>query len=41
MVKISDKGAGEEYGIEDIPALVYFENGVPEIFTGNACPSIC
>jgi len=41
MVKISDKGAGEEYGIEDIPALVYFENGVPEIFTGKAFPSIC
>jgi hypothetical protein len=40
MVKISDKGAGEEYGIEDIPALVYFENGVPEIFTGKAFPSI-
>ncbi len=41
MVKISDKGAGEEYGIEDIPALVYFENGVPEIFTGKAFPSLC
>jgi hypothetical protein len=34
MVKISDPGAGDEYGIEDIPALVYFEDGVPEIFTG-------
>jgi hypothetical protein len=34
MVKISDPGAGEEYGIEDIPTLVYFEDGVPEIFTG-------
>ncbi len=36
MVKISDEGAADEYGIEDIPALVYFENGVPEIFTGQS-----
>ena len=37
MVKISDAGAGDEYGIEDIPSLVYFEDGVPEIFTGQSC----
>ena len=37
MVKISDAGAGDEYGIEDIPSLVYFEDGVPEIFTGRSC----
>ena len=35
LVKISDEGAGEEYGIEDLPSLVYFENGVPEIFEGD------
>ena len=35
LVKISDDGAGEEYGIEDLPCLVYFENGVPEIFEGD------
>ena len=35
MVKISDEGAGEEYGIQDLPRLVYFENGVPEIFEGD------
>eukprot|EP00092_Neocalanus_flemingeri_P058940 GFUD01070340.1.p1 GENE.GFUD01070340.1~~GFUD01070340.1.p1 ORF type:complete len:2430 (-),score=751.56 GFUD01070340.1:121-7410(-) len=35
LVKISDDGAGEEYGIEELPALVYFENGVPEIFEGD------
>merc|ERR1719400_195584 len=35
LVKISDAGAGEEYGIQDLPSLVYFENGVPEIFQGD------
>ena len=60
LVKISDTGAGEEYGeewleigemisnskfrknivliflgIEELPSLVYFENGVPEIFEGS------
>ena len=34
-MKISDAGAGEEYGIQDLPSLVYFENGVPEIFEGD------
>ena len=35
MVKISDSGAIDLYGIEDLPALVYFENGVPEVYTGD------
>ena len=35
MVKISDEGAIENYGIEDLPSLVYFENGVPEIYEGD------
>ena len=35
LVKISDDGAGDEYGIQDLPSLVYFENGVPEIFEGD------
>lgn len=35
LVKISDEGAGEEYGIEELPCLVYFENGVPELFDGD------
>ena len=34
MVKISDDGASDEFGLDDIPCLVYFENGVPQIFTG-------
>ena len=35
LVKISDEGAGEEYGIDELPCLVYFENGVPELFEGD------
>ena len=35
MVKISDEGAIENYGIEDLPSLVYFENGVPEVYDGD------
>ena len=31
MVKISDEGAIENYGIEVLPALVYFENGAPSV----------
>ena len=35
LVKISDEGAGKEYGIDELPCLVYFENGVPELFEGD------
>ena len=35
MVKISDRGASEAFGIEDIPCLVYFESGVPEVYKGD------
>jgi hypothetical protein len=35
LVKISDDGAIEAFGIEDLPSLVYFENGVPELYTGD------
>ena len=34
MVKISDEGAGEEFGVLEDLCLVYFENGVPELFEG-------
>lgn len=34
MVKISVEGAIDNYGIEDFPCLVYFENGVPELYQG-------
>ena len=32
MVKISDLGAKDAFGLDDIPALVYFENGIPELY---------
>jgi len=35
LVKISDHGAADAFGIEEIPCLVYFENGVPEIYGGT------
>ena len=35
LVKISDEGAVEAFGIEDLPALVYFENSVPEVYEGD------
>ena len=34
-MKISDRGAADAFGIEGMPCLVYFENGVPEIFKGD------
>ena len=35
MVKISDDGAKDSFGIEAIPALVYFEDGIPELYEGD------
>ena len=35
MVKISDDGAIDNYGIEVLPSLVYFDNGVPEVYEGD------
>ena len=35
LVKISDDGAGQEFGVEEELCLVYFENGVPELFEGR------
>ena len=32
LVKISDDGATDSYGLEALPSLVYFENGVPEVY---------
>ena len=34
MVKISDMETSEEYGIENLPAVVYFENGIPFVYMG-------
>ena len=41
MVKISDDGAKEEFGLDDLPCLVYFENGVPQVFTGRFYLALC
>ena len=35
LVKISDEGATDAFGVEQIPSLVYFENGVPELYPGD------
>lgn len=35
MVKLSDHREAEEWGIDDTPAIVYFENGIPFLFEGN------
>ncbi|KAG1669120.1 putative protein disulfide-isomerase C1F5.02 [Nymphon striatum] len=36
FVKVDDKEALEEYGIEKVPALVYFENGVPNVYDDDS-----
>ncbi len=36
MVKVSDIETIEEYGIEDPPEIVYFENGIPSLYPGMA-----
>uniref|UniRef100_A0A6P7G5Q2 Protein disulfide-isomerase n=1 Tax=Diabrotica virgifera virgifera TaxID=50390 RepID=A0A6P7G5Q2_DIAVI len=35
FVKIDNDDEAKEYGIEKIPALVYFEQGIPTIYEGN------
>ena len=34
LVKIDDTVTATEYGVEDTPALVYFENEVPHLYEG-------
>lgn len=34
FVKIDDDEESKLYGIEEIPALLYFENGVPTLYNG-------
>ncbi len=36
FVKIDDLAEAKEYGIDDVPALVYFENGIPALYEGDA-----
>lgn len=35
FVKIDDPSASREYGIDYVPAIVYFENQVPNVFDGD------
>ncbi|XP_076048874.1 hulk isoform X3 [Oratosquilla oratoria] len=35
FVKISNEEEASEYGIEDLPTLVYFEKSIPSLYTGN------
>ena len=35
FVRIDDSLEAQEYGIEDPPALVYFEKGVPSLYEGS------
>lgn len=35
FVKIDDNSAAREYGIEHIPAIVYFEKQVPNVYDGD------
>ena len=35
FVKCSEPNAQRDYGLTQVPALVFFENGVPEVYTGD------
>ncbi|XP_049785765.1 uncharacterized protein LOC126188248 isoform X2 [Schistocerca cancellata] len=35
FVKIDDDTAAKEFGIDDVPAIVYFEKGIPNVYDGN------
>lgn len=37
FVKIDDDRIASEYGIETLPALVYFENKMPNFYQGKSC----
>ena len=36
FVKINNLAEAEQYGLESLPALVYFENKIPNIYEGNS-----
>lgn len=35
FVKIDDPEAVDEYGLDSLPSLVYFEKGIPNIYDGD------
>lgn len=36
FVKLDNVEEAREYGIEKVPALMYFENGIPTIYEGQS-----
>jgi len=34
FVKISNPEEAKEYGIDQTPSLIYFENGIPSVYEG-------
>ena len=34
FVKIDNPEEAKEYGIDSVPSLIYFENGIPSVFEG-------
>lgn len=35
FVKIDDDAAADEFGIDQLPAVVYFEKGIPNLYDGD------
>lgn len=35
FVKIDDAAAADEYGLDSLPAIVYFEKGIPNVYDGE------
>lgn len=35
FVKIDDSKAAQAFGIDDVPAIVYFEKQIPNVYDGN------
>lgn len=34
FVKINDKNTAREFGIDQVPAIVYFEHQIPSVYDG-------
>lgn len=35
FVKIDDESAAEEFGLDSLPTIVYFEKGLPNVYDGD------
>lgn len=35
FVKIDDDAAADEFGLDSLPAVVYFEKGIPNVYDGD------